>query len=88
IKKTKKGENIMCTFFDELQREGERIGEARGEARGISVGEVRGKAGQIVEMGLEFGLSVSDILARLQEKLSISLSEAEEYFGKYSGQET
>ena len=63
---------------EEGRREGERIGEARGETRG--------KAGQIVEMGLEFGLSVSEILNRLQEKLSISLSEAEEYFGIYSGQ--
>lgn len=61
-------------FKDEGREEGERIGE------------IRGKAGQIVEMGLEFGLSVSEILIRLQEKLSISLSEAEEYFGMYSGQ--
>lgn len=61
---------------EEGRREGESIGEARGEARG--------KAGQIVEMGLEFGLSVAEILIRLQEKLSISQSEAEEYFGMYS----
>ena len=63
---------------EEGRREGERIGEARGEARGM--------ARQVVEMGLEFGLSVSEILIRLQEKLSISLSEAEEYFGMYSKQ--
>ncbi len=65
---------------EEGRREGERIGEVRGEARGM--------ARQVVEMGLEFGLSVSEILIRLQEKLSISLSEAEEYFGMYSGQQT
>ena len=37
-----------------------------------------------MEMGLEFGLSVSEILQRLQEKLNISVNEAEEYFGIYS----
>ncbi|MBO5278724.1 MAG: Rpn family recombination-promoting nuclease/putative transposase [Lachnospiraceae bacterium] len=65
-------------------QEGRREGREEGRKEGESIGEVRGRAGQIVEMGIEFGLSVSDILARLQEKLNISLSEAEEYFGIYS----
>ena len=70
-------------YKDEGREEGRREGEQIGEARG----EIRGMARQVVEMGLEFGLSVAEILARLQEKLSISLSEAEEYFGMYSKQQ-
>ena len=57
----------------------EEIEEYKDEARGI--------ARQIVIMGLEFGFSMADILARLQKQLSVSLSEAEEYFKMYSGQE-
>ena len=44
-----------------------------------------GRAEEIVETGLEFGLSENDILERLQNKLSISLQKAQEYlrmFGK------
>lgn len=35
IKNVKKGEAIMCKFFDELQKEGERIGEIRGRAEAV-----------------------------------------------------
>lgn len=63
----------MCTFFDELVREGEEKGLREGGAK------------QIVEMGHEFGLSEHDILERLQKKLEIPFQIAQEYlqmFGK------
>jgi hypothetical protein len=56
-------------LFDEIAREN----EAKGEAKGI------------VETGLDFGLSESDILERLQKKMNLSLQMAQEYvkmFGK------
>ncbi len=68
--------------------EGRREGRREGKREGESIGEVRGKAAQIVEMGLEFGLSADEILSRLQQKLSISSGEAEEYFRMYSSQQT
>lgn len=45
-----------------------------------------GKAEEIVETGLEFHLSEQEILERLQRKLNISLSKAQEYFHRYSRQ--
>ena len=67
------GDGRMCTVFDEIAKEGEVKGRTDGEAKGI------------VETGLEFGLSESDILNRLQKKLDVSLQIAQEYlimFGK------
>ena len=67
------GDGRMCTVFDEIARESEAAGQIRGEAKGI------------IETGLEFGLSESDILNRLQKKLDVSLQIAQEYlimFGK------
>lgn len=58
---------ICCTLFEEIARESEARGETRGEARGI------------VETGLEFGLSETDILEQLQKKLMVSLQSAREY---------
>lgn len=85
IQHLKKLERTVTNY---MQRWEEKLEDMeRGRREGERIGEIRGKAGQIVEMGLEFGLSVSDILIRLQEKLSISLSEAEEYFGMYSKQQ-
>lgn len=40
---------------------------------------MEGRAMEIIETGIEFGLSKEDILARLQKKLDISLQEAQEY---------
>lgn len=67
------GDGRMCTVFEEIAKESEALGETRGEAKGI------------VEAGIEFGLSESDILSRLQKKLDVSLQMAQEYltmFGK------
>lgn len=72
-----KGESNVCTFLKEIAKEGEEIGEARGE--------IKGRAIEIVETGLEFGLSEDDILSRLQKKLDVPLQKAQEYlemFGK------
>jgi len=66
-----KGDGKMCTMFEEILKEGEEIGEARGRAI------------EIIETGIEFGMSESDILDRLQKKLNISLQAAQEYFATY-----
>lgn len=67
------GDGDMCTLFEEISKES----EARGK--------LEGRATEIVEAGYEFGLSETDILERLQNKLDISLQMAQEYlkmFGK------
>ena len=69
-----KGDGRMCTVFDEIARDGEVKGRTDGEAKGI------------VETGLEFGLSESDILSRLQKKLDVSLKTAQEYFATFGKQ--
>ena len=54
-------------------------------AIGEAKGELKGRAAEIVETGYEFGISESDILKRLQQKLEIPLQVAQEYlkiFGK------
>jgi len=64
-----KGDVGMSTLFDEIAKEG----EARGKAEGI------------IETGYDFGLSENDILDMLQNKMRISLQQAQEYlemFGK------
>ena len=48
-----KGDGRMCTVFDEIAKEGEIKGRIDDEAKGI------------IETGLEFGISESDILSRL-----------------------
>lgn len=42
-----------------------------------------GKAMGIIEISLEFGLSESDIISRLQKKLDVSLQTAQEYLAMY-----
>lgn len=64
------GDGRMCTVFDEIAKEGEVKGEAKG----------------IIETGLEFGLSESDILSRLQKKLDVSLQMAQEYLAMFGKQ--
>lgn len=69
----RKGDADMCTLFEEIAKENE------------AKGELKGRAVEIVETGFEFGLSESDILKRLQEKLDIPAQKAKEYldmFGK------
>lgn len=44
------------------------------------VGKVKGKTEGIIETGPDFGLSEDEIIQRLQNKLSLSLQKAQEYF--------
>ncbi len=62
----------MCTVFEQNRAEGRTEGRAEG----------------IIETGFEFGLSESDILDRLQNKLNVSLQKAQEYFNMFSKQNT
>lgn len=71
---SKKGDVTMCTLFDEIEKEGEAKGKAEGKAEGI------------IETGLDLGLSEADILQRLQNKLSVSLQKAQEYFEMFGKQ--
>ena len=69
-----KGEVTMCTLFEEIAKESEAKGEARGKALGI------------IESGYDFELSENDILVRLQDKLDISLKQAQEYMKLFKKQ--
>ena len=69
-----KGDGRMISVFEEIAKEGEAVGEVRGRAFGI------------IETGLEFGLSESDILSRLQKKLDVSLQVAQEYLAMFGEQ--
>lgn len=73
-----KGEVTMCTLFEEIAKESEAKGEARGEARGRALG--------IIESGYDFELSEDDIVVRLQNKLDISLKQAQEYMNLFKKQ--
>lgn len=73
-----KGEVTMCTLFEEIAKENEARGEARGEAKGRAWG--------IIETGYDFDLSENDILVRLQDKLDISLKQAQEYMKLFKKQ--
>ena len=78
----------MCIFeYDEEKhlRSERKIWMAEGEARGEKRGETKGAKG-IIELGQEFGMSESEILKRLQKKLSISRKEAQEYFEMFAKQ--
>lgn len=57
--------------------------ERSGIKQGIAIGEERGEAKQIIEMGQDFGLSDNDILERLQAKLHLPLNNAKEYLEKF-----
>lgn len=69
-----KGEVSMCTLFDEIAKESEIIGEAHGEARGI------------IEIGYDYKIPEEDILKRLQDKLNISMKQAQEYIDMFKKQ--
>ena len=77
-----KGDEAMCTLFEEIAKESRAEGEAKGKIEGKLEGEAKG----IVEAGLDFGLSENDILIRLQMKLDISLQIAREYFRMFGKQ--
>jgi len=75
VKRVKKNREWRHEYMTLLMRDQENIEK----------GKVEGRAEEIIETGHEFGLSETDILGRLQNKLGISLQAAQEYllrFGK------
>ena len=68
------GEIEMCKAIEDLISESEARGRAEGEAKGM------------IEICLEMNFSKQDILKKLQEKLNISLRQADEYFELYGKQ--
>ena len=61
----------MCKAIEDLIAESEARGRAEGEARGI------------IEICLDMDFSKTDILKKLQDKLNISLQQADEYLKMY-----
>lgn len=72
----------MCEALRQLMKEEIEQSANKGKEEGKS----EGRAEEIVETGYEFGLSECDILERLQKKLNISLSKAQEYLQIYGKQ--
>lgn len=70
----KKGEFSMCKAFADMKEEGK------------IEGKIEGRAEEIVEMGYEFGIPENKIMERLQNKLDISVEEAEKYLGMFKRQ--
>ena len=71
----RKGEADMWAVFEETRKEG----KAEGKAEGI----LEGRAVEIIESGLEYGLPEPDVIERLQRKLKIPAGKAKEYFRQY-----
>ncbi|MDE7212386.1 MAG: transposase [Lachnospiraceae bacterium] len=66
----RKGEDVMCTFFEKLKEEGVEEGRAEG----------------IISMGLAYGLSEDDILTQLQKMLDVPLQKAKKYMERFGKQ--
>jgi hypothetical protein len=90
----KKGEDAMCTIWEEIEKKGRDVGREEGREKGREEGReeghtqglLEGRARGIIDMGLEYGLSENDILKQLQKKLKISAQEAKEYFEQFAEQ--
>ena len=79
---SKKGVFDMGSLFEEIAKEN----KAEGRAEGKAEGKTEGRAEGIIETGFEFGLSEKDILTRLQDKLDISLKQAQAYLNQFGKQ--
>lgn len=66
--------------------QGRAEGIEQGRAEGIEQGIEQGIAKGIIETALEFGLSESAILEKLQQKMNVSLEKAQEYFAMFGKQ--
>lgn len=71
---SKKGDFDVNTLFEEIAKENRSKGRAEGKSEGI------------IETGLDLGLSEKDILTRLQDKLDISLEQAQAYLNQFGKQ--
>lgn len=84
----KKGEDAMCTIWEEIEKKGRDVGRKEGHTQGLLEGHTQGllegQAWGIIDMGLEYGLSKNDILKQLQKKLKISAQKAKEYFEQFA----
>ena len=54
--------------------------------KGRELGEIKGRAEQIIEMGREFGLDDASILKRMQDKIGLSLEQATVYLEQFGKQ--
>ena len=54
--------------------------------KGRELGEIKGRAEQIIEMGREFGLDDASILKRMQDKIGLSLEQATAYLEQFGKQ--
>jgi hypothetical protein len=68
-------DNTMYSVFQDLFDEG------------IAQGRTEGKIAGIIETSYDFGLSDNDIIAKLQEKLNVSLQQAQEYLDAFKKHE-
>ncbi|MCM1187091.1 MAG: Rpn family recombination-promoting nuclease/putative transposase [Lachnoclostridium sp.] len=82
-KNEEEGGYSMCLAMDEMRKEWKEEGIAEGIEKGIEKGMEKGTAKGIIETGFDFGLSESDILEKLQQKMQISVEKAQEYLNLY-----
>ena len=54
--------------------------------KGRELGEIKGRAEQIIEMGREFGLDDASILKRMQDKIGLFLEQATAYLEQFGKQ--
>ncbi|MCM1220208.1 MAG: hypothetical protein NC251_13850 [Lachnoclostridium sp.] len=78
-KNEEEGGYSMCLAVDEMRKEWKEEGIAGGMEKGMEKGTAKG----IIETGFDFGLSESDILEKLQQKMQISVEKAQEYLNMY-----
>lgn len=81
-RQTDKGESgeeqDMCKAIDDLIEDGRAEGKLEGRAEG--------RAEEIIASGRDFGLTETDILAKLQQKLNMTAQKAREYFDMFGKQ--
>lgn len=61
-------------------------GLAKGRTEGLAKGRSEGLAKGIVVLGMDLGLSVDEIIEKLQDKMDITLEEAKEYVRMFGEQ--
>ena len=88
VREARKNREWRHEYMTLLMRDQENIekGMEKGMRKGMEKGKIEGRAEEIIETGSDFGLSESDILARLQNKLDISLQAAQEYLFRFGKQ--
>ncbi len=80
------GGSVIETEAERLLQQGIQQGMRQGMRQGMHEGMIQGQAKMIIEMGQEDGLEDAIIIKRLQEKVGLSLKEAQECMEKYGRQ--